>query len=43
MPTPPEGISRPVNALELKRALESLIPSKDQQRLRVVVVDISGS
>lgn len=43
IPTPPKGISRPVNALELKQALESLIPPKDQQRLRVVVVDISGS
>jgi hypothetical protein len=37
----PSGLKRPSNAKELRSALESLIPKKDQYRLRIVVVDIS--
>ncbi len=42
MPKLPEGLKRPTSAIELSRALKSLIPEKDQGRLRVVVVDISA-
>jgi hypothetical protein len=42
MPKLPNGLVRPANAVELRMALESLIPAPDRQRLRVVVVDISG-
>lgn len=42
MPKLPEGIIRPNSATELGRALVSLIPEKDRQRLKIVVVDISG-
>lgn len=41
MPKLPEGIKRPTNAVELKIALETLIPTEDRHRLRVVVIDIS--
>ncbi|VEN74390.1 hypothetical protein EPICR_30327 [Candidatus Desulfarcum epimagneticum] len=41
MPKLPNRIERPANAIELNKALESLIPQKDRRRLRVVVVDIS--
>lgn len=41
MPKLPDGLKRPASAIELKYALESLIPSEDRQRLRIVVVDIS--
>jgi hypothetical protein len=41
MPKLPDGFKRPASAIELKYALESLIPSEDRQRLRIVVVDIS--
>ena len=42
MPKLPNGLKRPANAVELRNALESLIPEGDRHRLRVVVVDISG-
>ena len=42
IPKLPDGLSRPQNADELKKALESCIPEKDKNRLQVVVVDISG-
>jgi len=41
MPKLPDGLHRPASATELKIALESLIPEADQNRLRVVVVNIS--
>jgi hypothetical protein len=41
MPRVPNGLKRPSISNELCRALESLIPEKDRQRLRIVVVDIS--
>ncbi len=40
-PKPPEGVARPTSAVELRNALVSLIPSNDQARLKVVVLDIS--
>lgn len=43
MPKLPDGIMRPGSAAELCSALESLIPVVDQGRIRVVVVDISGT
>lgn len=43
MPKLPDGLRRPTSAVELRKALESLIPTGDRHRLRVVVVDISGS
>ena len=43
MPKLPSGIKRPINAAELKIALESLIPEVDRHRLRIVVVDISAA
>jgi hypothetical protein len=43
MPKLPNGLKRPRNGDELRRALESLIPEKDRHRLLVVVVDISES
>ena len=42
MPRLPVGLNRPTSAPALKDALESLIPEADRNRLRVVVVDISG-
>jgi hypothetical protein len=41
VPTPPDNISAPLSACDLKAALESLIPNSERHRLRVVVVDIS--
>jgi hypothetical protein len=41
MPKLPNALQRPSNAVELKSAIESLIPEADRHRLRVVVVDIS--
>jgi hypothetical protein len=44
MPKLPDSLkrSRPGNAVELRVALESLIPGTDRHRLRVVIVDISA-
>ena len=42
MPKLPNGLKRPTSAVELRSALESLIPEIDRHRLHVVVVDISG-
>ena len=41
MPKIPNGVKRPASAIELRSALESLIPKVDRHRLRVIVVDIS--
>jgi hypothetical protein len=41
MPTLPNGLQRPGNAVELRSALESLIPEADRHRLHVVVVNIA--
>ena len=38
----PDGIKRPQSALDLKMALESIIPESDRHRLKVIVVDISA-
>jgi hypothetical protein len=37
----PKNLTRPSNAMELKSALESMIPVEDRNRLRVMVIDIS--
>jgi hypothetical protein len=41
MPPVPNDLARPANAAELHSTLEALVPEKDRNRLRVIVVDIS--
>ena len=41
MPKLPNGLKRPISAVELRIALELLIPEEDRHRLRTIVVDIS--
>jgi hypothetical protein len=42
MPKLPDGLKRPTSAVELRIAIEALIPEGDRHRLWVVVMDISG-
>jgi hypothetical protein len=42
MPTPPKGIVRPKTPLELENALLSLLPSQQREKIKVIVLDVSG-
>jgi len=41
MPNPPNSLSKPTTAQELENALRSLIKAEDQNRLAVVVIDVT--
>ncbi len=41
MKTPPDGIAMPQSAKELKNALQSLVPSAQQEKIRVAVFDVT--
>jgi hypothetical protein len=41
MPKLPRSLKRPISSVELRIALESLIPEEDRHRLRIIVLDIS--
>jgi hypothetical protein len=43
IPPPPRGLARPESAEDMERMLYELIPGDKQNRLAVVVIDVSGS
>jgi hypothetical protein len=42
IPTPPRGWPQPQSAVEMEQKLRELIPKEKQDRLSVVVFDVSG-